>query len=204
MEQIGFFESVKLSKKYKLNFSDFIVIKSLKDIKKIKRYPAVMKIFSKKIVHKSDVNGVVTDIKNEAEAEKAFASLKKIKNSEGIICQQQADGKQVILGIKRDSQFGPVIMFGLGGIFVEVLKDVSFRICPVDKKMALVMMREIKGYKILGGLRGEKGVNTEAIAEIITRLSNLAMKEKSIKEIDLNPVIVNEKTAAIVDVRMMK
>jgi len=204
MEQIGFFESTKLLKKYKLDFSDFLVIKSAKDIKKIKKYPIVMKIFSKKIIHKSDVKGVKLNIQNEKEAENVFLELKKIKNIDGIICQQQAEGKQVILGIKRDSQFGPVIMFGLGGIFVEVLKDVSFRICPVDKKLALAMMKEIKGHKILEGLRGEKGVNTAAIAEIIVKLSNFAMKEKNIQEIDLNPVIVNEKTAVIVDVRMMK
>jgi len=103
----------------------------------------------------------------------------------------------------RDSQFGPVIMFGLGGIFVEVLKDVSFRVAPLATEDIDGMIREIKGYKILTGVRGEKPKDIEAIKEILARLSQIAIDNPEIQEVDLNPVIVHEKGASIVDSRVL-
>ena len=111
-------------------------------------------------------------------------------------------GKEIIVGMTRDPQFGSVLMFGLGGVFVEVLKDVSFRIAPIGKEEAEEMIEEIKASKILKGIRGEKPVNTEKLVDILVKVSKLA-ENKKILEVDLNPVIVNETSAIIVDARIM-
>jgi acetyl-CoA synthetase (ADP-forming) len=199
MEQLNLDKTIKVLNKYGLKFVDYKIIKSEKDLEKIK-FPVVMKVSSEKIVHKSDKGGVIVGIKNKDNAFSAFEKLRNI--SKDIIIQKMISGKEVIIGMKKDSQFGPVIMFGLGGIFVEVLKDVSFRVCPVSKDDAISMMKEIKMYKVLEGFRGEKGVNVNAIADIIVKISNLSLKE-NINEIDLNPVMANEKEAVIVDARFM-
>jgi len=199
MEQLSFEKSAKLLKKYKIPFTDYSIIKDEKDIEKIK-YPIVMKVFSEKIIHKSDVGGIILNIKNKEEALQAFQKTKKLSKS--ALVQPMIKGKEIIIGMKKDLQFGPVIMFGLGGIFVEVMKDVSFRICPITKDDALSMIKEVKSYKILSGIRGEKPANIDSLAELIVKISNLAMKEK-INEIDLNPVMINEKEAVAVDVRFM-
>lgn len=199
MKQLELRKSLDLLKKYKINFVDHKIIKNEKDLGNI-RYPVVMKVFSEKIIHKSEEGGVIIGIKNREDAIKSFEKLKKI--SKDILIQKLVVGKEVIVGMKKDAQFGPVIMFGLGGIFVEVIKDVSLRICPVSKADALSMIKEIKSYKILEGIRGEKKVNINALADTISKISNLAMKEK-IAEIDLNPIIVGENEAVVVDVRFM-
>jgi acetate---CoA ligase (ADP-forming) subunit beta len=200
MKQIKFEEILRLFKKYNLDFIDSKIIKNEKDLDNLK-YPVVMKVASENVVHKSDVGGVIVGIKNIEEAKESYEKLKKI--SDKIVVQTMAKGKEVIIGMKRDDQFGPVIMFGLGGIFVELMKDVSFRICPVDKKNALEMIKEIKSSKILEGIRGDKPVNIDKLANIIVEISKLSIKE-DIEEIDLNPVMVNEKNAIIVDARFMK
>ncbi len=114
-----------------------------------------------------------------------------------------ADGQECIIGMIRDPQFGPVIMFGLGGIFVEVLKDVSFRVAPLADEDIEEMIREIKGYRILSGIRGAKPSDIDAIKNILARVSEIAIDNPQIKEIDLNPVIVHENGASIVDSRMI-
>ena len=110
---------------------------------------------------------------------------------------------ECIIGMIRDPQFGPVIMFGLGGIFVEVLKDVSFRVAPLAQEDIDEMIKETKGCKILTGIRGEKAKDVDALKDIIAKLSQMAIDNPEIKEIDLNPVIVNEKGASIVDSRII-
>jgi len=174
----------------------------LKAAKKIS-FPLVLKIASKKILHKSDVNGVRVNIKDEKELEKAFNELKKIKNFEGVMVQEYIEGKFVITGLKKDPTFGHVIAFGLGGIFTEIIKDVSFRVCPITKKEAIEMIKEIKAYKILNGTRGEKPVNFYSILRVLLALSELSKKFKDIQELDINPLIVNEKNAKIVDARIV-
>ncbi len=113
------------------------------------------------------------------------------------------DGQECIIGMIRDPQFGPVIMFGLGGIFVEILKDVSFRVAPLSEEDIDEMIKEIKGYKVLTGIRGEKHKDIDAIRNILARLSDFAIDNPEVKETDLNPVIVHEKGASIVDSRMI-
>ncbi len=166
-------------------------------------FPLVLKIASKKIIHKSDVNGVKVGIKDEKELEKAFNELKKIKYFEGVMVQEYLDGKFIITGLKKDPTFGHVIAFGLGGIFTEIIKDVAFRVCPITKKEAIEMIKEIKAYKILEGTRGEKPVNFYSILRVLLALSELSKKYKDIQELDINPLIVNEKNAKIVDARIV-
>jgi acyl-CoA synthetase (NDP forming) len=175
---------------------------AIKAVEKI-RYPVVLKIVSKKILHKSDVGGVKLGIKNEEELKKAFEEIKKIKYFEGAIVQEYLDGKYIICGLKKDETFGHVLVFGLGGIFTEVIKDVSFRVCPINKKEAEEMMKEIKGYQILKGIRGERAANISSISDVLIKLSNLAQKHKNIQELDINPLIVNEKFSKVIDARIV-
>ena len=113
-------------------------------------------------------------------------------------------GVEVIVGAKRDPQFGPVIMFGIGGVLVDVIRDVSLRIAPLTRRDALEMMHSLKASAILEGVRGSKPVNFNKLADIIVNVSRLMMKERKIKEIDLNPVIVSGRTAIVVDVRVIQ
>ncbi|KUK18131.1 MAG: Acetyl-CoA synthetase [Thermococcus sibiricus] len=174
-------------------------------------YPVVMKIVSPQIIHKSDAGGVKVNIKSDEEAKEAFNTImKNAKNYKpdanlwGVIIYRMLPlGKEIIIGMIRDPQFGPAIMFGLGGIFVEILKDVSFRVAPISKDEALEMIKEIKAYPILAGARGEKPVNTEALAEIIMKVGELALELPEVKELDINPVFAYEDSAVAVDARIL-
>ena len=157
-------------------------------------FPIAMKALSKKIIHKSDGGFVKLNIADEKQAEAAFEELSrkasKIKaRLEGVLLQKMEKGTEVIIGLKTDPQFGPVVLFGLGGIFVEVMKDVSVRIAPLTKDDCLEMIKEIKGYKILEGARGAKPVNIDALAKILMSVSRIGMKNRKIKEMDLNPFL---------------
>jgi acetate---CoA ligase (ADP-forming) subunit beta len=199
MKQLELNKSVNLLKKHKINFVNYKKINSEKDLNDL-NYPIALKISAKNIIHKTDAGGVILNIANKEQAINEFNKLKKI--SKEIIMQEMVSGKEIIIGMKKDPQFGPVIMFGLGGIFVEILKDVSFRICPIEKDQALEMIKEIKSFKILEGIRGEQPININELSALIVKISNLATKEE-ITEIDLNPVIVDSKKATVVDVRFM-
>ena len=162
------------------------------------RFPVVLKITGK--LHKSDLNGVRVGIREE-DFLNEFDNLKKITKK--VMVQKYIDGKQLILGIKKDQTFGHALLFGMGGIFVEALKDVSFRVCPVEKKDVGEMVTEIEGYPILKGIRGEKPVNLNKIKNILLKLCKLSNKYKNIEELDINPLIVNHKEAKIVDARVV-
>ncbi|MHC1605498.1 MAG: acetate--CoA ligase family protein [Candidatus Methanofastidiosia archaeon] len=173
-------------------------------------FPVVMKIVSPQIIHKSDVGGVKVGIDSKEAVEKAFEGIvfnakKNVKNTEiiGVSVQEMAKGREVIIGVNKDSQFGHMIMFGLGGIFVEILKDVSFRLTPLEEIDAREMIEEIKAYPLLKGARGEKSVNIGAIEEILIKISNFVEERKEISEMDLNPVIVNENRAVVADARII-
>ncbi len=163
-------------------------------------FPVVMKVMSEKIIHKFDIGGVVLNVNSEKEAEDAFFNItnsvkQKVPHADidGILVSEQvAEGIEVILGIKKDPSFGDVVMFGMGGIFVEIFKDVSFRVAPVQKEVALEMIHEIKASKLLLGARGKKSSDIECLAETIVKLSNLALDNPDIKELDINPLIVLE------------
>jgi len=163
-------------------------------------FPVVMKIMSPDIVHKFDVKGVVLNITNENEAKQAYNSIiknvKKLQPDakiEGIfVTKMIPKGEELIIGLKQDSSFGPVIMFGLGGVFVEIFKDTSLKIAPISDIDIDEMIKEVKAYKILKGTRGNKGRDINSIKEILMRLSQLALDFPQIKELDMNPVIALE------------
>lgn len=170
-----------------------------------------MKIVSPDIIHKTDAGGVKLNIKDEKEAESAYREivLKAIKYnnnakiSEVIAYHMVPQGTEIIIGMIKDPHFGPVIMFGLGGIFVEVLKDISFRILPIEERDAREMITEIKGYEILKGIRGEPPRDIQAIEEVLMKVSKLTMENPEINEIDLNPIFVFEKGLQVIDARMI-
>lgn len=164
-------------------------------------FPVVMKVISDNVFHKFDVGGVVLNVNSIGQAEQAFADItrnvaEKLPGAiiRGIqVSRQIQNGLEVILGIKKDASFGSVVMFGFGGIFVEIFRDVSFRVAPVDKSTALRMIREIKSSELLTGARGTKLRDIDAIADTIVKLSALATDCPQIKELDINPLIVLEK-----------
>jgi len=174
-------------------------------------FPLVMKIVSPDIIHKSDAGGVVVNVSSVEEAESAYDRITKSvrchdsnADIKGLfLCEQAEKGEEIIIGTVIDDVFGHAIMFGLGGVFVEVLEDVTFRICPVDKKEALQMIREIKGYEILKGMRGKPGLDIEGLAELISKVSELVMQNDDIREVDLNPVRVYENKVSVLDARII-
>jgi len=170
-------------------------------------FPVVLKVVSPQILHKSEVGGVKLDLKGEEEVKDAFEEIVKRArevSSEvlGVLVTPMAPrGQECIVGLVRDRQFGPVVMFGLGGVFVEVLKDVSFRVVPLMDLDLQEMVREIRGYRILEGIRGEPPKDVEALTEIIARVAQMGVDLPEVKEVDLNPVIVHEQGATVVDAR---
>lgn len=160
-------------------------------------FPLVLKIVSGE--HKTDVGGVVTSVFSVKEALSAFSKLRRL--SRDVLVQEQAGGLELVLGIKKDSVFNQVIMFGLGGVFIEVLKDVSFRVCPVSREDALSMINELKGSVLLKGYRGKEGVDVNVLADLIVKLSEVAVS-KDVKELDINPLFGKGKELLIVDARL--
>jgi 4-hydroxybutyryl-CoA synthetase (ADP-forming) len=175
-------------------------------------FPVVLKIASKDIIHKSDAGGVKVGLKDREEVKSAFSTIienaKKYNvdaNIKGVLVQEMiTSAKEVILGAKHDPLFGPLIMFGLGGIYVEVLKDVVFRLAPLSEDDAKKMVESIKAIKMLKGVRGEKPADLEAIVESLERLSQLIIDFPEIKEFDMNPLLVlpEGKGVRAVDVRI--
>jgi acyl-CoA synthetase (NDP forming) len=175
------------------------------------RYPVALKIQSPDILHKTDAGGVILGVRSGEEAskgyEKIIANAKKFKKNAkilGVLVEEMVgDGHQCIVGSKNDPQFGPVLMFGLGGIFVELLKDVSFRIIPITRKDAKEMISEIKGYPILKGARGQKPVNFRALENTLIKVSNMVWKERGLEELDINPLFVGPKGVKAADARII-
>lgn len=174
-------------------------------------YPVVMKILSPDITHKSDVGGVKLGLKNKEEVFEAYQSIMDTVKQhfptakiEGVSVQNMAKpGVEVVVGMTKDPQFGPVIMFGLGGILIEILKDVAFRIVPLTPRDAREMIKEIKGYKLLTGYRGQEPVNIASLEGILLTLSNFCDQTPQVKEIDLNPIIARSDGAVAVDARIV-
>ncbi|MDY6907856.1 MAG: acetate--CoA ligase family protein [Chloroflexota bacterium] len=173
--------------------------------------PVVLKIVSPDVLHKTDAGGVKLGLGSEQEVGKAYddilASVKKhYPNAaiEGVAVQSMArPGTEVIIGMSKDPQFGPVLMFGLGGILVEVLKDVSFRIVPLTKRDAREMIKEIKGYPLLEGYRGQEPANVPQLEELLLKVSDFVEKTPDIKELDINPLFAYSDGAVAVDARVI-
>jgi acetate---CoA ligase (ADP-forming) subunit beta len=174
-------------------------------------YPVALKIISPDIIHKSDVGGVILGLKNASQLKKAYRVMLaaiKIKapraRIEGVAVQKMArPGVELIIGMQMDSQFGPVIMFGLGGILVEIFKDVAFRLAPVTPQDASEMVREIKGLALLQGYRGQEPVNLAILEKLIIDLSAFIEANPAIQELDLNPVYGYRDGLVAVDARIL-
>lgn len=174
-------------------------------------YPIVLKISSVDITHKSDAGGVKVNLKDKAAVEEAYDEIMASCTAkhpdadiEGVAVQGMAKiGTEVIIGMTKDPSFGPVLMFGLGGIFVEVLKDVAFRIVPLDKNDASEMINEIKGKKLLEGYRGEDPADIPFLEDTLLKLSGLVDKTEGVAEIDMNPVFAYKQGAVVVDARII-
>ena len=174
-------------------------------------YPVVLKIASPQISHKSDVGGVKVGLADAEAVKNAFfditARAQRLRPEAyiaGCLVQEMAPKgcKEIIIGFKRDDQFGPLLMFGLGGIYVEILKDIAFRLAPLGRDDAKAIIREIKSYMLLKGVRGESPVNFQAIEDILLTMSELALDFPEIYEAEFNPVLVNAEKAVVADVRI--
>jgi len=174
-------------------------------------FPVVLKIASPDVVHKSDAGGVKLGLRTAKQVGKAYDDIvKAVAKSypeakiQGVSVQKMArPGVEVIIGMSKDAQFGPVLMFGLGGILVEILKDVSFRIVPLTRRDAGEMIREIKGYPLLEGYRGQEPVDVANLEELILKVSSFVEQHPEVDELDLNPIFAYRDGAVAVDARMV-
>jgi acyl-CoA synthetase (NDP forming) len=173
--------------------------------------PVVLKVVSPQVIHKSDVGGVKINLQGREAVGQGYDQLvNDVKRAtvaadiHGVLVVPMAEpGSEGIIGMVRDAQFGPTIMFGMGGVFVELFKDVSFRIAPFDEEVALDMIKETKAYRVLQGVRGEKQKDIESLAELLVQVSQLTARYPQIKEVDLNPIRVYEKGHSILDARIL-
>ena len=170
-------------------------------------FPVVLKLMAEDIVHKSDTGAVKLNLKTKDEVEDAYDELMKIpaQTEKKISVQKMADEPitELIIGMTTDAQFGPALMFGIGGILVELLEDVSFRIAPITEYDAKEMITEIKGYPILDGYRGKPKADINAIVDVLMKISKLVTEHEEINEMDLNPVFIYEKGLICVDARII-
>lgn len=172
-------------------------------------YPLVLKIVSQDIPHKSDFGGVAVGIKDAAEIEEKWSQMfisvameNPMAMIEGFIVEEMVPkGIEVITGVVKDAQFGPVAMFGLGGVSIELMKDVSFRLSPLDEREALEMMAEVKGWPLLRGYRGDTPKDSRAVAGVLVKLASIVGQTDGLKELEINPLIVYDKGIIAVDAR---
>ncbi len=199
------YESKLLLARYGIPVTREILVHEEEDLISAARevgYPLVLKGCSSEISHKTETNIIRLDIRTDEEATSAFRQIKANMNGRagGVLVQEMVKGqRELMAGLTRDPQFGPCVMFGLGGIFTEVLKDVSFRLAPLKHLDALDMMREIKGHRILEAVRGMEAVDMDVLARILIRLGDVGIENDPIKEIDINPLIIRGGKPVAVD-----
>ncbi len=211
---LSVYESKKVLENYGLPVAPGFLVTTEEELEEAAKkigFPVVIKVVSHDIVHKSDVGGVVVNIwdfpRLEEEYKKMRLRIKKYKPEakiEGILVEKMVKtGIECVIGGIHDPIFGKVVMFGLGGIYVEILKDVSFRLAPIEKDEALSMINEIKGKKLLEGVRGQPPADKEKLAELIAKISHLLVEIPEIHELDLNPVMATPDGPIIVDSRII-
>ncbi len=199
------YESKKLLAEYGIPISREVLVQDRTELIEALTqigYPLVLKACSPEISHKTEKDVIHLDIRNLEEALAAYDEISSLmgKNGGNILVQEMVKGqRELMVGLTRDPQFGPCVMFGLGGIFTEILKDVSFRLAPIEEKDAFEMMNDIKGHKILDAIRGMQQVNKEAVARILIALGNIGLEHDRIKEIDINPLIIRKGEPVAVD-----
>jgi len=172
-------------------------------------YPVVMKMVSNEVVHKSDIGGVAVGLEDQEVVEQTFRSMESIftktwpiEKLTGISVQEMVSGEEVIIGAVRDPQFGQLLMVGLGGVLVEVVKDVAYRLAPISEDEALEMLMELKGHKLLQGYRGSPGVNMPSLCKTIAGVSTVLSELPEISEMDLNPIFANQDRVVVADARV--
>ncbi|MHA1345145.1 MAG: acetate--CoA ligase family protein [Candidatus Heimdallarchaeaceae archaeon] len=188
----------------KIVLSEVDAIESAKDF----GFPVVLKLMSKNVMHKTDSGAVVIDLSNEQEVKETYNDFMrrfdKVEIAGVLVEKMVKKGLELIIGTSTDSTFGPVILFGVGGVLVEAIKDVVFRMCPVTKEQALSAIDEIKAKILLEGFRGQPKVNKDQLSELIVKISQLAWENKDfIAEMDINPIIANEDGIFPVDARII-
>ena len=164
-------------------------------------YPVVMKGSGEKLSHKTEMNLVALDVRNDAEVReifRRFTSRKDVEVKEVLVQQMVKGDRELVCGLTRDPQFGPCVMFGLGGIFTGILEDIAFRVAPLTKLDAMEMMEDIRAKKILGPVRGKAPVDREVLANILITLGKIGLENDAIKEIDINPLkVIDGKPVAV-------
>ncbi len=204
-DQLTTLESIDVLEAYGIRACKYGLATNEEEVAKLGNqigYPVVMKMTSKTTSHKTDVGGVVVNIKDEAQLRNEYKALLQrleakglLEGLEGVIIQEMVKGsREMVCGIATDPQYGPMMMFGLGGVFVEVMKDVTFRIAPLTDNDAMDMIKSVKAYKLLEGARGTTPAQIGQIQETLLRLSQLVSDYKFIDELDINPLLISEKT----------
>ncbi|MDR1167638.1 MAG: acetate--CoA ligase family protein [Heliobacteriaceae bacterium] len=204
-DQLTTLESIDVLQAYGIRACKYGLATSIEQVKELGNsigYPVVMKMTSKTTSHKTDVGGVVVNIRSEEQLENEYNALLKrledkglLEGLEGVIIQEMVKGsREMVCGIATDPQYGPMMMFGLGGVFIEVMKDVTFRLAPLTDDEALEMIKSVKAYHLLEGARGTKPAQIEQIQETLLRLSQLVNDFKFIDELDINPLLISEAT----------
>jgi acetyltransferase len=208
-------DAIQYLKAYGINYEKNWFIKEKGDLEKLKtqfEFPIVMKIVSPDIVHKSDVGGVIVNINNINEANKAYDKIMNnvSQNKSSVIicgvlvCKQADPGIEVIVGCTKDDVFGKVIMFGFGGLYVEILKDVVYHTCPLSEEEAFSMLKHTNTYNILSGARGQAIYDLRSLVRLISKISELYFSNDDISEIELNPIRIYEDKIVVLDVRIIK
>jgi len=200
-----------LLSKYKISYPASVLASSPSDAASAAGkigFPVAMKVISSKVLHKSDRGGVILGVASAPEAEKAYHLLMERYRGvpvDGVLIQKMAgkNAVELIVGGKKDSQFGQLIMLGMGGIYVEVFRDVSFRVCPITREDAEEMIHELRSYPILAGARGRKPINQPALVSTLMKVCELLVKEDP-SEFDINPLMADEKGCIAVDMRILR
>ena len=207
-------EALGVLKAWEIPVPECVVVKDVEEAVSAAKnigYPVVLKVISPDILHKTEAGGVKTGLKNEQEIVDSFNEMifdisdhHPTAKIEGFLIEKMADkGVEVIVGGIRDAQFGPAVMFGVGGVMVELLNDVSFRLAPVTKKECLEMIKEIKAYPLLTGYRGSEPCDIDAIADVIIKIGNIMSEMDDIKEMEMNPLITYPDKVIAVDARVI-
>ena len=207
-------EAIQLLQAYGIPYPNHDVAHSVKEAAEIAEglgYPVVLKVVSRDVVHKSDVGGVAVGLENVDSVRDAYGQILTAVGDhvpgaeiQGVlVCRQAPPGLEVIVGGLKDALFGPTIMFGLGGVFVEVLKDVSFRVAPLERRDAEEMVREIQAYPLLAGARGQESRDISALVDLLVKVSRLMVERPDICELDLNPLRVYRQGLLVLDARVL-
>ena len=198
-------ESKEILASYQIPVSKEIAVNNAETLMKAVQeigYPLVLKGCSSEISHKTEKGLIRLDIRNDNEAKEAFEEIiRRMGDAKGsVLVQEMVKGqRELVIGLTRDPQFGPCVMFGLGGIFTEILKDISFRLAPLEKKDALDMMQDIKGHKILDAIRGMEAADKDMLVDILINVGKIGLENEAVKEIDINPVILSGSRPVAVD-----